>query len=46
MWSNDPWEIPIVSISIKQINGEIIKLLFWSRITEEIFTSKKNINEW
>ena len=41
MWSNDPWDIPIVSIRNKQITGEIIKFLFWSIINEKVLANKK-----
>ena len=44
--SSDPWDIPILKISNKQINGEIVKLLIAKVIKEKILQNKKKIKEW
>ena len=46
IWSNDPWETPIVRINIRQIVGEIIRFLLWSIFIEIRLTNKKKIKEW
>ena len=46
MWSKDPWDTPIVKISSKHINGEILKLFILKIIKEKIADNKKKIKEW
>ena len=43
--SRDPWEIPILKMSNKQINGEIVKSLIINVNKEKILQNKKKINE-
>jgi hypothetical protein len=45
MWSNDPWETPIVKIKSKHIIDEILKLVYLNSKIPKIFTKKKKINE-
>ena len=44
--SSDPWEIPILKINNKQINGDIVKKEFLKVIIEKTLQSKKKIKEW
>ena len=44
--SSDPWEIPILKIKNKQINGETVKLLNLKVIKEKTLQNKKKIKEW
>ena len=46
MWSKDPWDIPIVSIRNKHTEGEMIKILTWSIISEKTLANKKKTKEW
>ena len=44
--SSDPWDIPILKINNKQINGEMVKVLILKAINEKILQSKKKMKEW
>jgi len=44
--SSDPWDIPILKINNKQINGEIAKVLNLKAINEKILQTKKKMKEW
>ena len=46
IWSKDPWDIPIIRISNKQTNGDIIEISTFKNINEKILQNKKNIKEW
>ena len=39
--SSEPWDTPIIKIRIKQINGEIVRLLNLKKIKERILQKKK-----
>ena len=45
MWSNEPWETPMIKIKSKHKIGEIFKLLYLKNKKQKIFTKKKKINE-
>ena len=45
IWSKDPCDTPIVKISSKHINGEILKLFILKTIKEKIHENKKKIKE-
>ena len=46
IWSKDQWDIPIIRISNKQTNGDIIEISTFKNINEKILQNKKNIKEW
>jgi len=43
--SSDPWETPILKISNKQINEEIVKLVILNDMIEKILQNKKKTKE-
>jgi hypothetical protein len=45
MWSNEPWETPIIKIKSKHKIDEILKLLYFKSKIQKVFTTKKKINE-
>jgi len=44
--SSDPWDIPILKINNKQVNGEIVKVLILKAINENMLQVKKKMKEW
>ena len=45
IWSNEPWETPIIKIKSKHKIDEIFKLLNLNSKIQKMFTTKKKINE-
>ena len=45
MWSNEPWETPIIKIKSKHKIDEIFELLNLNSKIQKILIAKKKINE-